>query len=68
MDKVTQYRGILKRILSESASLSRSPEKSGIETLCAFDEEHDQYLLLSTGWRGQHRQRGTHLYARIRGG
>lgn len=68
MDKVSGYRAILKRIFSELAAVSSKSDPSGIDTSCAIDEERDQYLLLSIGWQGDRRQRGVHLYARIRDG
>ena len=39
-----------------------------METVCAFDDERDQYLLMSVGWAGNRRERGTTLYVRLRDG
>ena len=68
MDKVIRYREILKRLLSDLAAISSKSDPSGIDTTCVLDEDRDQYLLLSIGWDGKRRQRGMHLYARIRDG
>jgi hypothetical protein len=68
VDNVNNYRSILKRLLSERAAVMSRSDRLGSEAVCAFDEERDQYLLLSIGWHGDRRQRGLHLYARIRDG
>lgn len=68
MDKLTSYRSLLKRVLSEYAALVNRHPTPGVETLCVFDEEHDQYLLLSVGWEQDRRVRNTTLYVRLCGG
>jgi hypothetical protein len=37
----------------------------GLDTVCAFDEERDQYLLLRVGWFQGRRVRGATLYVRL---
>lgn len=39
-----------------------------IETQQLFDTQHDHYLLLSVGWRGQERVYGVAIHLDIRGG
>jgi hypothetical protein len=68
MDKLSKYRDVVKRVLSEMAQFASRHERPGVETVCAFDDERGQYLLMSVGWEGNRRQRGTHLYLRIRDG
>ena len=68
MDKVSRYRETIKRLLTELADVSNRGEDAAVETVCAFDEERDQYLLLTVGWQGSRRQRGTPLYLRLRDG
>lgn len=68
MDKLTGYRNAIKGVLAKLEDvLSRSPT-TGVETLCAVDEERDQYVLLSTGWAGTERVRGITVYLRLRDG
>ena len=66
MDKVSHYREVIKGRLSELAQLVNRVAHPGVETLCAFDDEHGQYLLLKTGWAGGRRVRGATLYLRLR--
>ena len=68
MDKLTRYRTIIKRHLSDVAALTSREPASGVENLCVFDEERDQYLLLTTGWSDDHRVRGVTLFVRFRNG
>lgn len=68
MDRLTSYRQLIKRFLCERAALANRSLPSGVETNCVFDEESDQYLLLSTGWSGDRRVRGLTLYVRIKDG
>jgi hypothetical protein len=68
MDRLTRYRELIKRLMSELAALVNQHPTPGVETLCAFDEERDQYLLLKTGWSQNRRVRGTTLYLRLREG
>ena len=63
-----RYRHIVKQLISALAAIPSPAFDKDVETVCAFDEERDQYLLLTTGWRGERRQRGVHLYLRIRDG
>jgi hypothetical protein len=68
MDKLTTYRDAIKKVLRDFAELAnRSPQKDA-ETLCAFDEARDHYLLLNTGWSGEYRLRGNTLFIRIKNG
>lgn len=68
MDKLTHYRELVKSHLNAWAEfLNRSPSP-GVERQCVFDEEHDQYLLLSVGWVDHRRVRNTTLHIRLRCG
>lgn len=68
MDKLTRYREIIKRLLTELAEPSRQNPASGVEDRCVFDDAGGDYLLLSVGWQGDRRQRGLHVYIRLKGG
>lgn len=68
MDKLTNYRTLVKRLLTDwQALISRQPAP-GVETVCVFDEERDHYLLLNLGWSQRRRVRGTTLYVRLHNG
>jgi hypothetical protein len=68
MDKSSHYRDLIKRHLSDLAALCNCHPTPDMETLCAFDEERDHYLVLSTGWAGKRRERGVALLIRLRNG
>jgi hypothetical protein len=68
MDKLTTYRARIKQILSALADLCNRHPPPGVETLCVFDDERDEYLLVSVGWSGKRRVRGTTLFVRLRQG
>lgn len=66
MDSVTQYRDIIKSLLSEYQALAEQSQSEGIETQLALDETHDQYIWLRTGWDAVRRVRGISIYIRIK--
>lgn len=66
MDKLSRYREIIKRLLNELAEPTRRNPTPGVEDRCVFDDAGGDYLLLSVGWQGDRRQRGTHVYIRLR--
>jgi len=68
MDKLTMYRNLIQRLLTEYAALVNRQPTPGVETLCIFDEERDHYLLVTVGWAQNHRVRNTTLYVRLRDG
>ncbi|MBD2092009.1 XisI protein [Microcoleus sp. FACHB-1515] len=62
MDRLDRYRNLIKKILTEYYELGRSSE---IEAALAFDEQHDQYLLLNMGWKRDERIKSTTIHVRI---
>lgn len=61
-----RYRQTVIQLLTQ---LSHSSEVHGeIETQQLFDTQHDHYLLLSVGWRGQERVYGVAIHLDIRSG
>jgi hypothetical protein len=63
--KVTHYRTLVKKHLSDFAAFANRGRPNGIETDCVFDEARDQYLLLSLGWHQNRRVHITRLHARV---
>jgi hypothetical protein len=49
MDKLTQYRQIIKRVINEVAEMTPSDENS--ETQLIIDDERGHYVLFSIGWQ-----------------
>jgi len=66
MDKLTEYRRLIKELLTHYAELINRRPKPGKETEVVFDEERDHYMLITVGWLEQHRVRGTIVYVRLK--
>lgn len=65
MDRIEQYRTLIKNLLTEKEKIFRRFSPQGAEQYCVFDEERDQYLLVNTGWVRERRLHGATLYLRI---
>lgn len=65
MDRLKHYRQIIQEVLTEYHHLN---EKSGskIESVLAFDEIHDQYLLLLMGWHKDERIKSVMIHIRLK--
>ncbi|MBR8832725.1 MAG: XisI protein [Stigonema ocellatum SAG 48.90 = DSM 106950] len=66
MDKIAHYRTLIKNILTNFDQLAATPSTPGVETLLAFDEQHDQYLWFQVGWTQEERVRGITIHIRIK--
>ncbi len=67
MDKLTQYRALIQKLLTEYRQLGQPQQDStneGTDRL-AFDLERDEYLWFQSGWRGKERVRHITVYLRI---
>ena len=56
MDRVEEYRKIVKRLLQEYAGTR--PANSTVEMEAVFDPSRDHYELLAVGWQGKRRVHG----------
>jgi hypothetical protein len=68
MDKLTEQRDLIKRLLHEYERLYNLQPTPGVETFVIFDGEHDHYLLMSLGWAHDRRVRRAVLHVRLRDG
>ncbi|HLF85239.1 MAG TPA: XisI protein [Blastocatellia bacterium] len=68
MDKLTEYRNLIKRILTEHVELSKSQFKAGVEPILITDEERGHYMWLKLGWENGRRVKYITVYARLRDG
>ena len=66
MDRVEQYRTILRRIIEEYASYK--PSHGQIETEAIIDPSRDHYELMHVGWDGRRRVHGCVIHLDIIGG
>ena len=63
MDKLENYRNIIKKIINEYAAI---PFAYGeIESRTMFDRENDSYMLYSVGWNSRGRVHGIVIHADI---
>ena len=65
MDRLKHYRQIIQEVLTEYHHLN---EKYGYltESVLAFDEIHDQYLLLLMGWHKDERIKSVMIHIRLK--
>jgi hypothetical protein len=69
MDKMNLYREVIRKILTSLADfINQHWQQPQAEVQCVIDVEHDQYLLVKTGWAKTRRIHGTTLYLRLREG
>ena len=66
MDRVANYREIIKRVIKEYAALKPSYGEIEVETI--FDESHDHYELIYSGWNSRRRVHGAVIHVDIRDG
>jgi len=66
MDKLTGYRELVKGLLNELVAPAGRHPDADVESTCVFDDEHGHYLMLSVGWTGDRRVRGTSIHIRLR--
>ena len=64
MDKLEQYRTIVKQLLTEDAQYK--PAYGEVEQHLVFDDEHNSYQLMYIGWNGRQRTHGAVIHVRLR--
>ena len=68
MDKLNEYRCLIKRLLTEFAEWVNGTPSSENELICVFDETRDYYLLLHAEWARFRCISGAQIFVRIRNG
>ncbi len=67
MDKLTIYRNLIKKILTEYEQLaSQTPNPSGVDSVLALDEKRDQYIWFQVGWHDEKKITAITVYVRIK--
>ncbi|GAB1541280.1 hypothetical protein NUACC21_39510 [Scytonema sp. NUACC21] len=64
MDRLKHYRKIVQEVLTEYYQLNEKLS-STTESALAFDEVHDQYLLLLMGWQKDDRIKSVMIHIRL---
>lgn len=68
MDKITERRDLIKRLLSRHVALVNRHHHSDVESVLVADEERDHYLWLKVGWSHGQRIKAITVYVRLRKG
>jgi hypothetical protein len=68
MDKTGKYRQLIKNILTQYHELVSKQPQAGVDSVLSFDDEHDQYLWLQTGWSNRHRVHGITVHTSLHNG
>ena len=68
MDKVKRYRRLIRDLLSKYADLINRNSLGDQEAQIVVDEQHDQYLLVISGWRNKHRLHSDVVHVRLLNG
>lgn len=66
MDRVEQYRGIIKQVLQHYYSLYQRMQDA--DTALLYDSTSDQYQVIQTGWDAQQRRIYTTLHLSLKNG
>ncbi len=66
MERITQYRELVRRLLASHASIVAN--QSEIDCQLVFDTEHDHYQLLDVGWDGLKRIYNCFIHIDIKDG
>ena len=68
MGRVTQYRELIRQLLTTQASLGVVNSETDVECQLVFDTEHDHYQLLDIGWDGLKRVYTCFIHVDIKDG
>lgn len=68
MDRVTEYRQIIKDVMTEYAAFLNGYPPPEFEVALAFDDEHGQYILRRIGWASKQRYQYTDIHVILRNG
>ena len=66
MDKLENYRKIIKKVLTGYYQLSRTSAQSNIEDLLSLDEQQDTYLWFRSGWDDNKRVSTIIIFLRLK--
>jgi hypothetical protein len=66
MDRVTQYRDVIYRLLEEYRNWYAESPESGVDTEIIADDVRGHFLLMRVGWHGETRIRRAVFYLRLK--
>ncbi|MBJ7900239.1 MAG: XisI protein [Cyanobacteria bacterium RI_101] len=68
MAKLTRYRQIIEKILTEYRDWAADSNQVGVQECIAFDREHNHYFWFSIGWNDKQRDFSINAYLRLKDG
>ncbi|MEM1242602.1 MAG: XisI protein [Cyanobacteria bacterium P01_H01_bin.26] len=68
MDKLTSYRQIIQKVLTEYQQWADGANQPGVQQCLSFDEARNQYLWFHVGWQEKTRDFEVKVYLRIEQG
>lgn len=68
MDKVKQYRDLLKRLLGHYIELANRTSSDGVQSFLLADDELGHYVWMNLGWMKHKRVSAITVYARVADG
>lgn len=68
MDKLTKYRDLIKKLLSEYVDLDNRRPNPGVEHLLIADDESGHYIWLNLGWANGERLNSSTIHVRLKNG
>ena len=66
MDKLVNYREVIKKLLTDHDDFANRSSKKKYQTCLIFDENHDHYLWMSIDWVNKKRINNTHVHIRLK--
>jgi hypothetical protein len=66
VESLTNYRGIIARVLEEYRELYAPTELEGVDLTVIQDDAHGEYMLMRVGWRGEKRVDKPVFYLRLK--
>jgi hypothetical protein len=68
MDKLAEYRCLIKRLLTQFTEWVNQTPRTDSEMICIFDEPHDYYVVLRAHWGRYRCVEGAQIFVRLRSG
>ena len=68
MEKLANYRQIIKRILTDYHELLTRQPVPNVDAFLLFDEQRDHYMIINSGWTKNGRLRSTFVHVRLHNG
>lgn len=68
MDKLTRYRELIRKILTDYIALDQRHPDPEVDSYLIADEQTDDYIWMNLGWKAGERISGSTIHVRLRNG